>query len=110
MKTTARKLMSFAVIGLAAGTLAACETGLGDYQDAPPYSQSRTATHDGMVKPAEPMPEPAPMPVCPPVPECPACADTSSLEGRIATLEAELAACREASTRVRDAMQTELKK
>ena len=90
--------------------LAACETaGLGNFDDAPPYATDRTATHEQMAKP-EPAPAPAPAPEPAPAPTCAPCQDCSPLQTRISALEAELAACREASTRVRDAYSEELKK
>lgn len=104
-----KSLLNTLFICTAGFALTACGTndGLGNFDDAPPYAQSRTATHEEMAKPM-PAPEPAPAPAAPQT--CEPCQDCSPLQTRIDALEAELAACREASTRVRDAYSEELKK
>jgi len=100
-----KKLLNTLFICVAGLSLSACADGLGDFDSAPPYAQERTAEHDSKVAAA---PAPAPAPAAAPM--CKPCEDCSSYKSRVAALEAELAACREASTRVRDAYQDELKK
>ena len=109
-----KALLNILLVCVAGLSLAACAEGLGDFDSAPPYATERTATHEQTAAP-----EPAPAPVSEPAPKaapmCKAC-DTcktcscSENKSRIATLEVELAACREASNRVRDAYSEELKK
>ena len=104
MKNTVKTLvLCTAVIGLGA-----CETvGLGNFDDAPPYSTGRTATHE-QAAPA-PAPAPAPEPA-PEAPMCQPCEDCSSWEARAIQAEKDLAMCREATDRVRDAYREELAK
>lgn len=102
-----KTLLNTLFICVAGLSLSACADGLGDFDTAPPYATERTATHEQMAK-AEPAPAPAP--AATPAPTCAPCEDCSSYKSRVAALEAELAACREASTRVRDAYSDELKK
>ncbi|MFK7839706.1 MAG: hypothetical protein AB8B83_05190 [Bdellovibrionales bacterium] len=98
-------ILMFCVVGLA---LSACAEGLGDFDTAPPYDTERTATHAQHTPPPEPQPEPAP--IVREAPMCKPCEDCGPFKSRVATLESELAACREASNRVRDAYSQELKK
>lgn len=103
MKSTFKTcLLTIAVLGLAA-----CETtGLGDFDDAPPYAPERTAQHTQAPTPP-PAPEPAPAPVA----EAPSCScDCTSWEQRALQAEKDLAMCTEATDRVRDAYRDELKK
>ena len=101
MKNTVKTLvLCTAVLGLSA-----CETmGLGNFDDAPPYSTERTATHEQAAAPA---PAPAPAPEAP---MCEPCQDCSSWEARAIQAEKDLAMCQEATGRVRDAYREELKK
>jgi len=102
-----KALFNLILVCTAGFALSACSTGLGDFDGEPPYAQERTATHEQMAKP--PMPAPAAAPA--PAPQmCKPCEDCSAHKSRIATLEAELAACREASNRVRGAYTETLKK
>ncbi|MCB1650747.1 MAG: hypothetical protein KDI46_01710 [Alphaproteobacteria bacterium] len=89
--------LSVAVLGLAA-----CETGMGYYDNAPPYDMERTAQHASHATPAaEPQTMEEPM-AC----QC----DCSAWEKRALQAESDLAICQEAGARVRDAFRNELKK
>ncbi|MEM7651510.1 MAG: hypothetical protein AAF204_05460 [Pseudomonadota bacterium] len=101
MKNTFKTMaLCVAVLGLAA-----CESGLGNFDDAPPYELNRTATHTQAPAPA-PAPEPAPEPA----PMCEACEDCGAWEARALQAEKDLMMCKESTTRVRDAYREELKK
>ena len=94
------------VLGLAVLGLSACETGMGFYDDAPPYETERTATHTRSM----PAPAPAPAPAPTPEPEkCMKC-DCSEWQARALQAENDLKMCKEATDRVRDAYRDELKK
>ncbi|MCB9983403.1 MAG: hypothetical protein H6861_07005 [Rhodospirillales bacterium] len=92
------------LLGLAVLGLSACETGMGFYDDAPPYEMERTATH------TQKTPPPAPAPIAAPEPQqCMKC-DCSEWEARALQAENDLKMCKEATDRVRDAYRDELKK
>lgn len=110
-----KTLLNLLFVCVAGLTLVACESaGLGNFDSEPPYAMDRTATADHAAAPA-PAPEPAPKKcdMCEKSekPDCGgSCKKCESKDARIAALEAELAACREASNRVRDAYTDTLKK
>ncbi|MCB1721196.1 MAG: hypothetical protein H6860_01915 [Rhodospirillales bacterium] len=96
------------ILGLAVLGLSACETGMGFYDDAPPYEIERTATH------MQSAPAPTPVAESPATPEpcskpCMEC-DYSEWEARALQAEHDLRMCQEATDRVRDAYREELKK
>jgi len=101
-----KTLLNLLFVCVAGLSLSACANGLGDVDTAPPYAAERTAVHDS----ASGRNQPAPAPVVEKAPMCKPCEDCTPYKNRVAALEAELAACREASNRVRDAYQDELKK
>lgn len=96
-------LCSFAVL-----TLGACETmQLGNFDDAPPYEQARTATHTQTAPITVPEPvAPAPAPIAEKQCSC----DYSTWESRAIKAEEELMQCRTASERVRSEYRNTLKK
>ena len=103
-----RSTLKTCLLGMAVVGLAACGTvALGNFDDAPPYQQARTATP--MQKTAPP-PAPVQTPAPAPVQQCAPCADCSAWETRALQAEADLATCQEATNRVRDAYRDELKK
>jgi hypothetical protein len=118
-----KTLLNLLFVCIAGFALTACETtGLGHHDDAPPYADERTATHEQTAA-ATPEPAPAAEPcVLSEKGDCKGgcdkhksdcggdCSHCGGKDARIAALEAELAACREASNRVRDAYTDELKK
>lgn len=101
-----KRLLSTSLLCSAVLGLAACSSaGLGNFADAPPYADERTAVH------VQNAPAPAPAPVAAPAPapvvqQC----DTSAWESRVVGLEKELAQCREASSRVRAEFRDDLRK
>ena len=104
---------SFKALALVAAIFAvsACSSS-SDFDDttfATPYTLERTATSTQKmaVKAPEPAPVAAPQcPACQPVQQC----DYSAWEAKTSKLQADLASCRESSTRVRDAYREELVK
>mgnify|MGYP000017572499 CR=1 FL=1 len=102
-----KTLLNLLFVCVAGLSLSACADGLGDFDTAPPYANERTAVHDSGYGKNQPAPAPAPVVEAP---MCKACEDCTPYKNRVAALEAELAACREASNRVRDAYSDELKK
>lgn len=101
-----KNILNILFVCAAGLSLTACSTsGLGDFDSAPPYTDERTATHESTIPVA-----PAPAPAAPTLQTCEPCADCSSWESRALKAEADLAACREASNRVRGAYTDTLKK
>ncbi|MEM7680005.1 MAG: hypothetical protein AAF182_03275 [Pseudomonadota bacterium] len=103
-------LKTLALVGVVFG-LSACDTlsGVNERPYDAPYSLERTAKAEAKAAPVvEPAPEPViePAPATPVVQQC----DYSAWESRVAALEADLASCRESSSRVRDAYRDELTK
>lgn len=104
-----RGTFKLTLLAVAVLSLGACESmGLGNFESAAPYELERTAEHEQSVKVEPPPPAPAPAPQ--PAPQCKPCTDCSAWEQRALTAERDLAACQEATTRVRDAYRDELKK
>ncbi|NCT40418.1 MAG: hypothetical protein GW778_01995 [Alphaproteobacteria bacterium] len=102
-----KTLLNTLFICVAGISLSACADGLGNFENEPPYSQERTAQDEHTPAPVM---ETETVIVETPAPMCKPCEDCSAHKSRIATLESELAACREASNRVRDAYTDTLKK
>lgn len=100
-----RSTLKTCLLSIAVLSLTACGTnGLGNFDDAPPYSPERTAQHEQHTPPPAPAPAPAPAPMCQ------ACEDCSIWQQRALRAEEDLAACTEATNRVREAYRDELKK